>query len=407
MENWTTYTIGEIGRVVTGKTPSSTTPLHFGDAMPFVTPTDFKNYVKSISTADRSISQTGISANRTRIIPEDSVLVTCIGSDMGKVAVNKIPCLTNQQINSIILDKTIADKDFVYYALTSKYELLRSLARGGSTMPIINKTQFERIEVSLPPIEEQKAIAKILSSLDDKIELNRRMNATLEAMARALFRAWFVDFEPVHANKENRSSTSAAREITKLFPSEFENDIPKGWCYKPLGEIAEVNWGDTSVTKQSYVPEGFAAYSASGNDGFLPYFDFDRTGVVVSAIGANSGLTWLARGRWSAIKNTITIFASDASISTEYLYLATEGRENWTLRGSAQPFLSQADTRAKRVLYPANNLAAKFGSLVEKFYGLIEVRQLENASLAMVRDSLLPRLISGKIKLNIGSEEIE
>lgn len=319
MGNWKTYKLGEIGSVITGKTPSSNTPKHFGDVMPFVTPTDFKNYIKNIFNADRYISEIGVTSNKTRIIPKGSVLVTCIGSDMGKVAINKVPCLTNQQINSIVLNEKLADKDFVYYALNSKYELLKTLARGGSTMPIINKSQFERVEVSFPPIKEQKAIAKILSSLDNKIELNRRTNETLEAVARALFKAWFVDFEPVRANMENRLSESASPEIAKLFPSEFENGIPKNWEYKSLGQIADVNWGDTSVTKQSYVTEGFAAYSASGNDGLLSYFDFDKAGIVVSAIGANSGLTWLADGKWSAIKNTITIFTSDEATSTEYL----------------------------------------------------------------------------------------
>lgn len=287
------------------------------------------------------------------------------------------------------------------------WEQVNTFINVGAVFDSLKCADIPNFKMPIPPIEEQKAIAKILSSLDDKIELNRRMNATLEAMARALFKAWFVDFEPVHANCENRPSTSASPEIAKLFPSAFDNGIPKGWDYKPLGEIADVNWGDTSVTKQSYVSEGFSAYSASGNDGFLPYFDFDKTGIVVSAIGANSGLTWLARGKWSAIKNTITIFAADETISIEYLYLATFGRENWTLRGSAQPFLSQTDTRAKKVLLPANKLSKEFGRLAEAFYSRVEGNKSENMCLAEIRDSLLPRLISGKIEVSIRSENGE
>ena len=269
----------------------------------------------------------------------------------------------------------------------------------GSTFPNVSREMLNNLKIPFVDPETAKQIAKILSSLDDKIELNRRMNSTLEAMARALFKAWFVEFEPVHANKENRPSTSASPEIAKLFPSDFENGIPKGWTFKPLGNIADVNWGDTSVTKQSYVSDGFSAYSASGSDGLLPYFDFDKTGIVVSAIGANSGLTWLARGKWSAIKNTITIFASDKETSTEYLYLSTIGKENWTLRGSAQPFLSQTDTRAKQILFPSENLGAIFGSWVEPLFELHESRKAEGARLAEIRDALLPRLIAGKIRV--------
>lgn len=298
---------------------------------------------------------------------------------------------------------------YVRYWITSKTGKERiDKTRIGSTQQAITIVGLKNIEVELPPLEEQKAIVKILSSLDDKIELNRRMNATLEAMARALFKAWFVDFEPVHANQQNRPSSSASPDIARLFPSTFENEIPKGWRYDSLGEIADVNWGDTSVTKQSYVDDGFPAYSASGNDGLLSYYDFDKTGIVVSAIGANSGLTWLASGKWSAIKNTMTIFATDENISTEYLFLATLGKENWVLRGSAQPFLSQTDTRAKQILYPSNNLAKHFGSVVEKFSGTLDSNRFQNKLLAEIRDSLLPRLISGNLKIGgLPSEGIE
>ena len=87
-------------------------------------------------------------------------------------------------------------------------------------------------------------------------------------------------------------------------------EIPKGWRVERLGKIADVGWGDTSKTKSSYVQSGFCAFSAAGPDGFLPYFDFDRRGVVVSAIGANAGTTWLASGKWSCIKNTIRRWAT-------------------------------------------------------------------------------------------------
>ncbi|MFT8788676.1 MAG: restriction endonuclease subunit S [Bifidobacterium psychraerophilum] len=122
-----------------------------------------------------------------------------------------------------------------------------------------------------------------------------------------------------------------------------------------LGDIADVTWGDTSVTKKSYVHSGecFQAYSASGPDGELPYYDYDRNGVVLSAIGANAGVTWLARGRWSCIKNTIRFFSRDESIAdTRFLYWATRGPGVWPLRGSAQPFISQGDARAVRVQLP-------------------------------------------------------
>ncbi|MFN2393834.1 MAG: restriction endonuclease subunit S, partial [Pyrinomonadaceae bacterium] len=128
-----------------------------------------------------------------------------------------------------------ADPKFIYYLLKT---LDFTGHNSGSAVPSLNRNFIHPLKVYVPDsIEEQKAIAKILSSLDDKIELNRQMNATLEAIARALFKAWFVDFEPARANMENRPSESASPEIAKLFPSEFENGIPKGWTFGTLSDI--------------------------------------------------------------------------------------------------------------------------------------------------------------------------
>lgn len=405
MEGWSKTKIKDITSVITKGTTPTTLGFPFADSG--------VNFIKAESvTVDGRIDQSKFAfidegahdALRRSKLQSEDILFSMAGMVIGKTALVPpaiLPANTNQALGIIRLKKETAYPPFVDYCLRKKFQAKYYDGRvAQSAQPNFNLADIGNLEILLPPIEEQKAIAKILSAFDDKIELNRRMNATLEAMARALFKAWFVDFEPVHANHENRPSTSASPEIAKLFPSTLENNIPKGWRFKPLGEIADVNWGDTSVTKKSYVLEGFSAYSASGSDGFLPYFDFERPGIVVSAIGANSGLTWLARGKWSAIKNTITIFSANERVSTEYLYLATIGKENWTLRGSAQPFLSQTDTRAKKILFPANSISKEFGRVCEKLYERIESNDSENVGLAEIRDSLVPRLICGKIQVN-------
>lgn len=119
-----------------------------------------------------------------------------------------------------------------------------------------------------------------------------------------------------------------------------------------LGDIADVRWGDTNTTKASYTPIGFAAYSASGHDGFLPNYDYDRTGIVVSAIGSECGKVWLAKGQWSCIKNTIRVFSTAPVVRTEYLYWLMKREDFFPKRGSGQPFISQGDARDCRVLLP-------------------------------------------------------
>ncbi|GAI80971.1 unnamed protein product, partial [marine sediment metagenome] len=190
---WKEYELREVGVVVTGKTPSSKNPDDFGNDIPFVTPTDYSNYHKEVSFADRLLSSIGANKLRSKILPPKSVMVTCIGSDMGKVAINTIPLITNQQINSIISDIKVVDPNFLYYKLVESYDVLRSYGLAGTAVPIVNKTDFEGIEILLPPLPEQRAIAGVLSSLDDKIDLLRRQNKTLEGMAEALFRKWFIE----------------------------------------------------------------------------------------------------------------------------------------------------------------------------------------------------------------------
>lgn len=130
----------------------------------------------------------------------------------------------------------------------------------------------------------------------------------------------------------------------------------KRWPAKPLGEIAEVRWGNTSLTKASYVAEGFAAFSATGEDGFLPSYEHEEDGIVLSAIGANCGKCFLARGRWTAIKNTITITITAKVLCTiRYLFYFLNNADLWPKRGGGQPFISQGD--ARKVIVPVAPLA--------------------------------------------------
>jgi type I restriction enzyme S subunit len=192
MSEWKEYKLGDLGTVITGKTPSKNNPDDWGNELPFVTPTDYKNYGKFAKKAERNLSQFGIERLKGKVLPSKSILVTCIGSDMGKVVINQNPVITNQQINSIIPNSNV-DCDFLYYRLVSMYETLRIYGGDGTAVPIVNKGDFENIETEIPPLPEQRAIANVLSSLDDKIDLLQRQNETLEKLAETLFRQWFVE----------------------------------------------------------------------------------------------------------------------------------------------------------------------------------------------------------------------
>lgn len=295
----------------------------------------------------------------------DDLIVVARGvGGTGDVKIVKEKCyLTNLSIK-IGTDKSKVDNRFLYYFYA--VETLRYLD-SGSAQSQITIADLSKAIVSLPNLEEQKSIASVLSSLDDKIDLLHRQNKTLESMAETLFRQWFV---------------------------EEAGD----WEVVKLGDVADLGWGDTNTTKASYVEAGYLAYSASGPDGFMEHYDFDKNGIVVSAIGANCGKIWFATGKWSCIKNTIRIFANDGLMSEEYLFFLLNKPDGWPVRGSAQPFISQTDARNIEIPYPPKDRLMAFNAVSRPIFKKTTKNIEQIKLLEKLRDNLLPKLMSGEVR---------
>jgi type I restriction enzyme S subunit len=134
----------------------------------------------------------------------------------------------------------------------------------------------------------------------------------------------------------------------------------------PLGDVADVNWGDTSVTKASYREVGYPAYSASGNDGFLPYADYNREAIILSAIGAQCGKTWYAKGKWSCIKNTMRLWSTSSDLDNRFLYWATAEQKFWPKRGAAQPFITIGDARKAEIPLPPVDEQRRIAAILDQ-----------------------------------------
>lgn len=160
------------------------------------------------------------------------------------------------------------------------------------------------------------------------------------------------------------------------------------WPLVRLGDIADVSWGDTSTTKAAYVDQGFPAYSASGRDGNLPHAAYERTGIVLSAIGANCGRTWLAKGHWSCIKNTIRFWSTSERADTEFLYWVTSARATWPIRGSAQAFISQGDARNVLVRLPPIDVQRRIAHILGTLDDKIELNHRMNGTLEAIARAL-------------------
>lgn len=167
--------VKDFGIVITGKTPEKKFPEYFGEELAFVTPTDFKDYGKHIISANRKISELGIIKLKRNILPINSVIVTCIGSDMGKVALSKVETLTNQQINSLKTQHYL----YMYCFFVNNYSLLKRLAGDGTTMPIINKSSFENIKVIHPNKNILDEFESLINNYDEQILSNILENQNL------------------------------------------------------------------------------------------------------------------------------------------------------------------------------------------------------------------------------------
>ena len=182
VKGWRKVSIGDIGRVITGSTPATALPEFYGGDIPFISPGDLgKSLI--VDKANRTLTQTGLA--KARPVPAGSILYTCIGSTIGKSAIAGRTLATNQQINSVICEPEKADSTFIYYALDFRAESIKRLA-GTQAVPIVNKTVFENVTFSIPPLAEQRKIAEILRTWDEAIEKLEVLKAAKERLGRRL-----------------------------------------------------------------------------------------------------------------------------------------------------------------------------------------------------------------------------
>lgn len=413
---WKTYQISELGKVVTGKTPPTKDKENFGNEYPFITPVDM-NGQKTIYKTERNLSEIGKNKVKNLLLPKDAVCISCIGSDLGKVVKTSRPSLTNQQINSIICNDNF-DSDFVFYSLKLLSPTLKSIGHQSTAVPIINKTDFSKFEIDAPENETtQQRIASILSSLDDAIELNQQINKTLEEMAKAIFKEWFVDF-----NFPNATGKFQETEIGKIpvgwKVATFEDvfDADRGLSYKGAG-LAESD--ATPMHNLNSVLEG-GGYKTIG----IKYYNGDykakhivNAGEVIVA-NTEQGHKYLLIG-YPAI---VPKFYGDHGIFSHHIYrlrpkpncylnpdfiyhllLQTQVREQVIgfANGTTVNMLKIEGLQKPKFAMPPKGLAEKFGAIAQANRLQAEQNIEENQSLMNLRDTLLPKLMKGEININL------
>ena len=391
MEEWKKYIVGDLGRVVTGKTPKTSVTENYGGTIPFLTPSDDLSGKFSPETI-KKITELGLHDVKNCLLPTGSVCVSCIGSDLGKVVIIKKPTVTNQQFNSIIPNKQ-NDADFIYYLMTIIGKHLNFLSKTSTAVPIINKSTFASYPIRVPSLETQKRIASILSSLDDKIELNRKINANLEAQAQALFKSWFVDFEPFKDQPFVESELGM---------------IPEGWRVGTLFDVANVldkYRKPLSGKDRESMDKIYPYYGATSCMDYVDNYIFDGIYTLIGEDGSvvkEDGLPYM-QYVWGKlwVNNHAHILQGKNGFSTEMIHVMLSITNiQHLVTGAVQAKLSQANMQKILVAIPPTDVINKIRPLIDKLYQKRRNLEDENSRLASLRDTLLPRLMSGELKVN-------
>ena len=394
MGEWKNVRVGELGKIITGKTPKTSISDNYGGRIPFLTPSDNMS-VKYVGKTSKTLTEKGLLEVKNAILPENSVCVSCIGSDLGKAVITTCPTVTNQQINSIIVDEKSFDVSFVYYAMQILGKKMNFISKTSTAVPIVNKSSFSSYEIKCPPREDQKRIAAVLSALDSKIEFNKKINDNLEQQAVALFKSWFVDFSlfggTVPENWEDTTleniTTLITRGIAPKYSDNSDQTVVNQKCIR--NHTIDLSLARTHTPKainEKWLKFGDLLINSTG-DGTL--------GRVAQVWFAPKALT---------VDSHVTIVRPAREELIFYIglwgILHEKEIESLHTGSTGQTELPRDRVKKLKLLLPDNISLSRFNSIIAPMASTIISNQEENQKLASLRDTLLPKLMSGEIDVS-------
>lgn len=353
----------------------------------------------------------------------------------GKVVRGISGYIANNMFKIIVDNEELLNKEFLYYFLLQEkiYKYLIN-CNSSTTMPSIKFSDFDSIIINLPSLEKQKTIVKKLNAFEDKIQLNTQINQTLEQIAQALFKSWFVNFDPVRAKVQALSdglsleqaelvamqaiSGKTPEELTalsqtqperyaelaetaKAFPYEMVEvdgvEVPKGWEVKYLKDICNIVYGKNLPTTK-LIKEGYPVFGGNGVIGYYDKFLYETPQTLVSCRGAASGKVLYSLPYSFVTNNSLVIEHEKSGLSYFYIYEVLKLQNLTELTsGSAQPQMTIANMAAVQILVPSEKINEVCKKYLGTLYNQIYQNNIENETLANTRDLLLPKLLSGEI----------
>lgn len=414
--SWRTAPLPDIAEIVCGGTPSTSIPEYWEPEIDWVTAKDVSECdLAKIWKTERKISRRGLENSSAKMLPALATVLIARGATMGKCRMVARPMALNQTCYGIVAREN-ADPRFIFYKLNSLYTHFRAVAHGTVFDTVIG-SGLRRLQMQVPDLREQKAVADILETLDDKIELNQRMNETLEAMARAIFKSWFVDFDAVRAKAEGRQPFGMDAQTAALFPDSFQDSslgkIPRGWAVQSLDAVAHFRNG---LALQKYPPRG---------DEFLPVIkiaqlrkgtteDADKAAadipseyvvldgdVLFSWSGSLEAVIWCG-GRGALNQHLFKVTSSNHPMWFYYFWILEHLADFQAIasgKATTMGHIQRHHLTEAKVLVPPAELVEAMDKVFSPIMQAIVGNKLQSRTLANLRDTLLPKLISGEIRL--------
>jgi type I restriction enzyme S subunit len=334
------------------------------------------------------------------MLQKNDIVITKDGT-IGKVAkINSLEKPTSVASGLFIIRNIskIIDTSYLFYYFNSHYfKGLVSSRTEGSVIPHLYQRDFVSMKIPLPRLEEQKLIATILSSLDEKIEINNEINKKLEEMAQAIFKHWFVDFEFPNENGEPYKSSGG-----EMVESEL-GMIPKGWNIGVLDELIEISSGKRPSIKAQVINEELSIplVGASSIMGYTNEFNYNEPVLVIGRVGTHGIVQRFNTKIWAS-DNTLVIKSKYYEYVNQILNIIDYKALN---RGSTQPLITQSDIKNYKIIIPDRDYLLKYEELVGSLFLKYEKNYMENENLKTIRDTLLPKLMSGEIRVPVEEEK--
>ena len=391
-KDWEICKLGNIIELIGGGTPKTSIPEYWNGNIPWISVKDFNNNNKKVYVTEKTITELGLNKSATKKKKKGDIIISARGT-VGEIAVISRPMAFNQSCYGIKAIPNIVQDDFLYYLLKNSIQYLKHNTHG-SVFDTITKETFEKIDILLPPLETQEKIARVLSSLDDKIELNNKINQNLEQQAQAIFKSWFVDFEPFGGKMPDDLRIGALGEYIEIkrggSPRPIQNFITdKGYKWLKISDVTSLQTPFIYDIKESIKESGL-------NKTVLL-----KAGTLVLSNSATPGIPKIL-GIDSCIHDGWLYFP-ESKFSNEYLYLLFKSiRKNLVSLGNGSVFtnLKTDILRNYQTVLSSESVLKNFDSIVKPIFYNIQNNTLENINLTQLRDTLLPKLMSGEIDVD-------